>query len=87
MKKNLNLPEVETVAAKVHEAWMAEKTGTGVHSRVSPNGEELMVPYDRLSEEAKETNRKLVNTVYQAIEELTPEEQEAQQEVGAHSTL
>lgn len=85
MKKNLNLPEVEAVAAKVHGAWRDEKKGQGVTTRQSPTGEELMKPYDELSEEAKESNRKLVNTVYQAIEELTPEEET--QQVGAHSTL
>lgn len=86
-KTNLKLPEIEAVAAKVHDAWMKNKSASGIHSRKSEDGEELMVPYDQLSEKAKEADRASVNAVYNAIEELTPEE-ETQQEVGtAHSTM
>lgn len=86
MKKNLNLPDVEAVSARVHESWMDNKRANGITSRLSEDNEELMVPYDQLSEKAKDADRTTVNTVYKAIEELTPEEK-TQQEVGAHSTL
>jgi RyR domain len=63
----LDLPDIETVSAKVHEAWMESKTAQGVESRKSEKGEELMVPYEELSEEAKELDRASVRAVYAAI--------------------
>ena len=59
---------VESVAAKVHEAWMAEKRANGVTSRLSESGEELMVPYAQLSEAAKELDRRTVWAVLRAAE-------------------
>jgi hypothetical protein len=38
----MNLPDIEVVAAKVHEAWMNSKLKQGVTSRKSETGEELM---------------------------------------------
>jgi hypothetical protein len=67
----MNLPDMEMVAAKVHEAWMNSKQKNGVTSRKSETGEELMVPYDKLSEAAKELDRASVRAVYAAIEEVT----------------
>ena len=61
------LPDVEEVAAKVHEAWMDAKRRAGVTTRKSESGEELMVPYEQLSEEAKELDRSSVRAVYDAI--------------------
>jgi hypothetical protein len=61
------LPDIEIVSAKVHDAWMAAKRQSGVSSRKSENGEELMVPYAKLSETAKELDRATVRTVYEAI--------------------
>lgn len=66
----MNLPDIEIVAEKVHDAWMNSKLNQGVSSRASENGEELMVPYDQLSEEAKELDRVTVRAVYAAIEEI-----------------
>jgi len=60
----MDLPDIEAVAAKVHEAWMEAKRARGVTSRKSETGEELMVPYERLSEEAKELDRSSVRAVY-----------------------
>ena len=68
-----DLPDVEEVAAKVHEAWMNSKRRAGVSTRKSETGEELMVPYERLSEEAKELDRGTVRAVYEAIRELRKE--------------
>ena len=66
----MNLPDIEAVAAKVHEAWMEAKRARGVSSRRSETGEELMVPYEQLSEEAKELDRSSVRAVYDAIRSL-----------------
>ena len=61
------LPDIEVVSAKVHEAWMNSKRAQGVTSRQSETGEELMVPYEQLSEAAKELDRGSVRAVYEAI--------------------
>lgn len=63
----INLPDVEVVAAKVHEAWMESKRAVGVTSRKLESGEELMVPYEHLSEQAKDLDRGTVKAVYAAI--------------------
>lgn len=63
-----NLPDIEIVSAKVHEAWIASKLAKGVTSRKSENGEELMVPYPTLTEESKDLDRQTVVAVYAAIE-------------------
>lgn len=63
-----NLPDIEAVSAKVHEAWMQSKLKVGVTTRKLETGEELMVPYDQLSEVAKELDRGTVRAVYAAIE-------------------
>ncbi|HKG11982.1 MAG TPA: RyR domain-containing protein [Pyrinomonadaceae bacterium] len=68
-----NLPDVEEVSAKVHEAWMDAKRRAGVTTRKSESGEELMVPYEQLSEEAKDLDRSSVRAVYDAIRELRKE--------------
>jgi hypothetical protein len=61
------LPDIEVVSAKVHEAWMESKRAQGFTSRKSETGEELMVPYEQLSEAAKELDRESVRAVYEAI--------------------
>jgi hypothetical protein len=63
----MNLPDVELVAAEVHAAWMASKRAQGFSSRKAEDGEELMVPYERLSEKAKDLDRNTVRAVYAAI--------------------
>lgn len=66
------LPSIEVVAAKVHEAWIDQKRDAGVTSRkLDTTGEELMVPYDQLSEQAKELDRATVVAVYKAIAALS----------------
>ncbi len=64
----MKLPDLEAVSAAVHEAWMESKRAQGVTSRRSESGEELMVPYEQLSEAAKELDRATVRAVYAAIE-------------------
>jgi hypothetical protein len=66
-KRDFDLPDLEVVSAKVHDAWMESKRAQRVTSRKSEAGEELMVPYERLSETAKELDRQTVRTVYAAI--------------------
>lgn len=69
-EKEMNLPDIEAVSAKVHEAWMDGKRAKGVTTRKSETGEELMVPYSELSEAAKDLDRGSVQAVYRAIEAL-----------------
>jgi hypothetical protein len=69
----MNLPDIEEVSAKVHEAWMEAKRALGFTSRRSESGEELMVPYEQLSEDAKELDRSSVRAVYDAIREIIKE--------------
>lgn len=59
---------VDQISAKVHEAWMQTKRTQGIESRKSESGEELMVPYDQLSEAAKDLDRGSVRAVLEAIE-------------------
>jgi hypothetical protein len=70
----MNLPDIEEVAAKVHEAWMEAKRERGVTSRKSEDGEELMAPYEQLSDEAKELDRSTVRAVYAAIRAIKAED-------------
>lgn len=49
---------------------MNSKRAQGIESRKSEKGEELMVPYEELSEESKELDRGSVRAVYAAIEEV-----------------
>lgn len=65
-----DLPDVEEVSAKVHEAWMEAKRRAGITTRKSESGEEMMVPYDQLSEELKDLDRSTVRAVYDAIRAL-----------------
>ena len=68
------LPDIELVSAKVHAAWMESKRAQGHTSRKSETGEELMVPYEQLSEPAKDLDRNTVRAVYEAIREAAAEE-------------
>ena len=63
----IDLPDIELVSAKVHEAWIEIKRAQCVTSRKSETGEELMVPYEELSDPAKELDRQTVQAVYAAI--------------------
>lgn len=64
----MELPDIELVAAKVHESWMHAKRARGITSRKSEAGEEMMVPYSQLSEASKDLDRGSVKAVYSAIE-------------------
>ncbi len=60
---------IEQVSASVHADWMDGKIRSGVTTR-QLNGEELMVPYDQLSEAAKELDRSTVRTVLSVLPTL-----------------
>ena len=64
------LPDIEKVAEEVHKAWIISKITQGFNSRRSEDGEELMIPYDQLSEKAKDLDRNTVKAVYAAIKKL-----------------
>ena len=66
----IDLPEMELVSAQVHNAWMQSKKDQGIDSRKAEDGEELMVPYNQLTEKAKDLDRNTVKAVYKAIREL-----------------
>jgi hypothetical protein len=63
---------LELISAKVHEQWIESKHKQGVTSRLSETNEELMVPYDQLSEAAKELDRGSVLAVLTALDSLEP---------------
>jgi len=67
----MELPDIELVSAEVHQAWMESKKASGFNSRRAEDGEELMVPYELLSERAKDLDRNTVKAVYAAIEKLS----------------
>jgi len=64
----MKLPDIEKVSAAVHQAWIDSKLKLGITSRKSETGEELIAPYEKLSEEAKDLDRNTVKAVYKAIE-------------------
>lgn len=66
----MQLPDIEMVSAEVHKAWMESKKANGISSRKSEDDEELMVPYEELSENAKDLDRITVKAVYAAISKL-----------------
>jgi len=66
----IQLPDIEKVSSLVHEAWMKGKIEKGISSRKAEDGEELMVPYEMLSEKQKDQDRNTVKAVYSAIEKL-----------------
>ena len=73
----MKLPDIEIVSAKVHKAWMDSKRTQGVTTRKAEDGEELMAPYEFLSEKAKELDRGTVKAVYAAIEQAATAEANA----------
>jgi hypothetical protein len=64
----MNLPDIEIVAAQVHQAWVETKLAQGVTSRPSACGVEQMAPYADLPDHLKELDRATVRAVYSAIQ-------------------
>lgn len=73
----IGLPDLETVASEVHLQWLESKRAMGVFSRKAEDGEELMVPFEQLSEKAKELDRSAVRVVYAAIKRAVSALQES----------
>ena len=67
----IELPDIELVSASVHESWIMTKKAHSFNSRKAEDGEELMVPYEQLSEIAKQLDRNTVKAVYAAIKKLS----------------
>ncbi|MEU8158021.1 RyR domain-containing protein [Micromonospora sp. NPDC048986] len=61
---------VELLAEAVHDQWMATKHAQGVTSRRSETGEELMRPYNHLSEPQRDLDRNSVLAVLTAAGHL-----------------
>jgi len=61
---------IELVSDRVHANWMEAKQAAGVTTRKLESGEELMVPYAELSEQAKELDRGTVRTTINALRTL-----------------
>lgn len=62
------LPDIEAVAAAVHESWRQQKRAEGITSAPSQlTGEEQMRPYEELSQPVQEHDRATVRAVYAAI--------------------
>lgn len=61
---------VEAISEQVHIQWMETKRAQGVESRLSEWGEEQMVPYQDLSERAKDLDRGTVRAVLNAVTAL-----------------
>lgn len=59
---------IEMVAEAAHVGWMAGKEAQGIESRLSEWGEELMVPYADLSEQAKDLDRSTCKTVVDQLD-------------------
>jgi hypothetical protein len=64
-------PIVEEVARKMHPDWLRDKRRLKVTSHPSPWGEDLLVPWERLSERAKNQNRRMVRRTIKTLAELT----------------
>lgn len=62
------LPNIELVAAAVHQAWIDTKLAAGIPSRPAADGREQMVPYSQLDDDLQELDRATVRAVYKAIE-------------------
>jgi hypothetical protein len=61
---------VELLAAKSHEGYVAGKRAGGTVSRLTESGEEVMVPYERLSESSKDINRSAARAIIDGLAEL-----------------
>lgn len=64
----MHLPDIELVAAKVHQAWIEAKLAAGITTRPAADGREQMVPYADLDDDLKELDRATVRAVYAAIQ-------------------
>ena len=82
----MEFPDIELIAEKVHNQWIITKKDEGVTSRKSETGEELMIPYNELSEEAKDLDRNSVKAVLKALTDIQqPENSIKESDCGCHT--
>lgn len=62
--------DFEAISEAIHDVWIRTKLSQGITSRKSEDGEELIVPYTKLSEAAKDLDRGSVRAVFDAIAAL-----------------
>jgi polyhydroxyalkanoate synthesis regulator phasin len=67
---------VERTAEAAHNAWMTAVRANGVTSRLSPWGEECMVPFSGLSERAREFDRVIMRAILGVLRGPAPDESE-----------
>jgi len=67
-QKNLQLPDIEKVTELQHNKWVEYKRAKGFNEVIT-SGENVLVPYDQLSDTAKQTCRERSNMYYEAINE------------------
>lgn len=61
---------IELLAAKSHEGYVAGKRASGCTSRLTESGEEVLVPYEQLSESSKDISRSAARAILVGLEEL-----------------
>lgn len=67
---NVDPDLIEQLAAASHDRWLEAKRLQGFESRRAEWGEELMVPYARLTERSRELDRATVRSVLAAADRL-----------------
>lgn len=60
-------PLIEVMAEEAHAAWMNAYRVLGYSSRKAEWGEEFMVPYNELSEQGKEFDRRIMRAIIRAF--------------------
>jgi hypothetical protein len=64
--------EIEKAAKAIHDQWMASQKADGHNEHLSPDGtEDYMAPYHKLSDDAKDLDRRAVKAVLGALKEAT----------------
>lgn len=71
------LPDVNAVASVIHAAHVKDNKDAGKFTEKLPSGEDVMVPYEQLSDSAKLPWQAQVKAVYAAIDQVAAEEEES----------
>jgi hypothetical protein len=69
------LPPVELVAAQLHNQEVRSNKNGGIFTQKAASGEEMMVPFDELSDGARAGIAAKVQVVYAAIDQVAEEQQ------------
>ena len=62
-----NLPSTSATAARLHQAYVQQMNATGNRTAVNQDGEDVLLPYESLSERAQGHIRQRVEAVYAAL--------------------